>query len=65
VFQIIEKPRQFVSTEQFFGPDRRRKKGKDYSGPRRRENDALKDAPPIAPEAVDILRKLSEETKKI
>ncbi len=66
VFQIIEKPRQFVSTEEFFGPDRRRKRIKDYVGPRRRDHDALKDdvnAPD--PEALDILKKLSEEAKKI
>jgi CheY-like chemotaxis protein len=37
--QIIEKPRQFVRTQRFFGPDRRRKRGTDYEGPRRRDTD--------------------------
>ena len=37
--QIIEKPRQFVRSEDFFGPDRRRKSDKDYSGERRRGED--------------------------
>ncbi len=39
IAQIIERPRQFVRSEDFFGPDRRRKKQSDYSGPFRREND--------------------------
>jgi DNA-binding response OmpR family regulator len=37
--QIIERPRQFVRSEDFFGPDRRRKGTTEYSGPMRREND--------------------------
>jgi two-component system chemotaxis response regulator CheY len=37
--QIIEKPRQFVATDVFFGPDRRRKNPKDYTGPVRRDED--------------------------
>ncbi|MFK7840061.1 MAG: response regulator [Bdellovibrionales bacterium] len=37
--QIIEKPRQFVRSEDFFGPDRRRNSKDQYSGPRRRETD--------------------------
>ena len=37
--QIIAKPRDFVETELFFGPDRRRKKPDDYGGPRRREEE--------------------------
>ncbi len=40
IAQIIEKPRQFVRSEDFFGPDRRRKKEKDYNGPDRREGDS-------------------------
>ena len=39
IVQIIEKPRQFVRSEDFFGPDRRRTKKDDYEGPRRREDD--------------------------
>jgi len=38
--RIVEQPRQFVRSEDFFGPDRRRKTPEDYAGPRRREKDA-------------------------
>lgn len=37
--QVIERPRQFVKTEDFLGPDRRRKVDDSYKGPRRREGD--------------------------
>ena len=37
--QVIEKPRQFVDTGEFFGPDRRRRVVKDYEGPFRREEE--------------------------
>lgn len=38
IAQIIEKPRQFVKSEDFFGPDRRRaRKKNDYNGPERRD----------------------------
>ena len=33
---IINRPRDFVETDQFFGPNRRRKNGEGYEGPRRR-----------------------------
>jgi two-component system chemotaxis response regulator CheY len=36
---IINRPRDFVETENFFGPNRRRKKGDGYSGPRRRADE--------------------------
>jgi two-component system, chemotaxis family, chemotaxis protein CheY len=36
---LIEKPRQFVETPRFFGPDRRRKRIKDDAVPKRREVD--------------------------
>jgi len=40
IAQIIERPRQFVRSENFFGPDRRRvRKKDDYKGPKRREED--------------------------
>lgn len=39
ISQIIERPRQFVRSEDFFGPDRRRKRSEDYIGPLRRETD--------------------------
>lgn len=34
---VINKPRDFVDSEGFFGPDRRRRREGDYEGPRRRE----------------------------
>lgn len=39
VEEIIERPRQFVRSEDFFGPDRRRKRDPNYAGPMRREAD--------------------------
>lgn len=41
IAQIIERPRQFVRSEDFFGPDRRRNRQEDYKGPMRRENDSV------------------------
>lgn len=42
--QCIERPRQFVRCETFFGPDRRRKADEKFVGPWRRESDhSLKD----------------------
>lgn len=40
IAQIIERPRQFVRSEDFFGPDRRRKADPDYHGQLKRESDA-------------------------
>lgn len=40
VAQIIERPRQFVRSEDFFGPDRRRKSDPEYNGTLKREADA-------------------------
>lgn len=37
---IINKPRDFIETSTFFGPNRRRKKGDGYEGPKRREDEA-------------------------
>lgn len=37
--QIIEKPRQFVRCDEFFGPDRRRKTAKSYDGSLRRKDE--------------------------
>lgn len=39
ITQVIEKPRQFVRSDDFFGPDRRRKKSEQYGGPQRRDTD--------------------------
>jgi two-component system, chemotaxis family, chemotaxis protein CheY len=36
---IVERPRAFVRTENYFGPDRRRKDRDNYAGPWRRDED--------------------------
>lgn len=37
---IVNRPRPFVRTKEFFGPDRRRIAKPDYAGPKRREDEA-------------------------
>lgn len=37
ISQVINHPRAFIETPQFFGPDRRRNKNSKYSGPERRK----------------------------
>jgi CheY-like chemotaxis protein len=49
IAQIIERPRQFVRADDFFGPDRRRKKDETYQGQMRRETD---------PQSSDFLSRL-------
>ncbi len=39
IVQVIERPRQFVRAQDFFGPDRRRKRTADFAGPFLRETD--------------------------
>lgn len=40
IAQVVERPRQFVRSTDFFGPDRRRKRKKDeFGGPYRRHSD--------------------------
>ena len=39
IVSIVEKPRQFVRAENYFGPDRRRKVDPNYKGPERRNTD--------------------------
>lgn len=41
IVQVIERPRQFVRSGDFFGPDRRRKREDGYHGPYRRQADAF------------------------
>jgi len=43
IAQIIEKPRQFVRSENFFGPDRRRIASSEYKGPERRKKRGQKE----------------------
>jgi len=60
IVQIIEKPRQFVQSTDFFGPDRRRRKIEEYPGPHRRiEDEALNNPNDI------ILRDLQDEMKNV
>lgn len=62
--QLIEKPRKFVDSKEFFGPDRRRRKD-NYSGPRRRRVDESKTPDPAdygSGSRIDsILKKLRDE----
>ena len=39
VEQLIERPRKFVAAEEYFGPDRRRRKGEGQAAPKRRDTD--------------------------
>ena len=39
ILQIIERPRPFVRSNVYFGPDRRRRKNPKFTGPFRRQND--------------------------
>ncbi len=49
IAQVIERPRQFVRSEDFFGPDRRRSTKDEHRGPYRRTQDKS-----ITPEVEDI-----------
>jgi len=39
ISRVVENPRPFVRTANYFGPDRRRRSDPDYSGPMRRSTD--------------------------
>jgi len=69
VANIIEKPRQFVDTGNFFGPDRRRRVGEDYKGPMKRGEDENKFYVDLSPEqqeqADSILKDLQDDAKKL
>ncbi len=39
--KIIEAPRQFIDTDDYFGPDRRRKRKDEYTGIKRRKTDKV------------------------
>jgi two-component system, chemotaxis family, chemotaxis protein CheY len=41
--QAVENPRQFVRSDDYFGPDRRRRNDANYKGPFRRSTDEKKD----------------------
>lgn len=60
--QLIERPRQFVEAQEFFGPDRRRRKPDDYKGPKRRDVDSENSK--NDPKAKQILESLTNQTKE-
>ena len=39
IYAVVYKPRPFLHTDSYFGPDRRRRNDPGYSGPWRREGD--------------------------
>jgi two-component system, chemotaxis family, chemotaxis protein CheY len=39
IAEVMERPRRFVTTPTYSGPDRRRKQRENYNGPRRRQED--------------------------
>jgi CheY-like chemotaxis protein len=66
IVQIIEKPRQFVDAEDFFGPDRRRRNIKDYEGPQRRDDDSVtKEQSKAQSSSAQLLQKLRDEAKNL
>ena len=67
IVQIIEKPRQFVDTGEFFGPDRRRRKNFTFTGSNRRGTSDKNAGEWIDsnPEMDLVLRELQDETKKL
>jgi CheY-like chemotaxis protein len=56
--QLIEKPRLFVKSDSYFGPDRRRKRDTEYTGPERRD-----DIQPV-PTSVSAAKKAREIVEK-
>ena len=45
--RVIDQPRPFVRTDDYFGPDRRRRQDPEYRGPRRRRADVVGGKVPI------------------
>lgn len=63
---IIEAPRKFVESEDFFGPDRRRKKLANFRGPFRRDNDSVKhNAPPTISKEDDSYKEMMKKQHEI
>lgn len=66
IVQIIEKPRQFVEAEEFFGPDRRRRKGHDFNGRDKRIiSDKNQSDWEVDIDLDFVLRDLADEAKKL
>lgn len=62
ISQVIERPRQFVRSEDFFGPDRRRKEVSEYTGTPRRDTDWQSSQTPRT--AAGIAREFSDSPVK-
>jgi CheY-like chemotaxis protein len=58
--QLIEKPRHFVKSESYFGPDRRRGKEEEYRGPDRRTPDQPEPRPVTQVSVSTALQKARE-----
>ena len=43
IIEIVERPRPFVRCAAYFGPDRRRRRDPDFTGPWRRQDDVAED----------------------
>jgi DNA-binding response OmpR family regulator len=58
--QLIEKPRLFVKSDSYFGPDRRRKRETEYTGPERRDE---RQPEPTPVSAVQKAREIKDRQK--
>ncbi len=65
IAQVIERPRQFVRSEDFFGPDRRRKVDPGFQGPYMREGDKKHAGGPSAPPTEIGFSEASQQQKVI
>ena len=65
--QLIEKPRRFVDANEFFGPDRHRRKNDEFKGPFKRGGDKQTNTPQTANDEriQSILKRLRQETKDV
>jgi two-component system chemotaxis response regulator CheY len=64
--QLVERPRKFVDTGEFFGPDRRRRKNDTYKGPRRREEEEVFEIDLVEPsDAEKILKDLQDHVRSV
>jgi CheY-like chemotaxis protein len=62
--KLIEKPRSFVDASNFFGPDRRRIKVKNYDGPQRRGDEEQADKPHKAHKDLEKITKTLKDKNK-
>ncbi len=57
IARLIENPRKFVKTSEFFGPDRRRHKDEGYTGEIKRKKDYYAEQSQKLKDAADIIMK--------